>query len=105
MKINAYQAETLSALIAAGDTKTANANGLNIEIDIDGTAWTEHAGHELAYVPSKGGWVVIRDLGHDVEDGSKLDEALVRAALYALDDEENPRTPADKLLTALVSSN
>jgi len=105
MKLNAYQHETLNALIAAGDIKTAKANDLAIEIDVDGTAWTEHAGHELAYVPSKSGWVVIHNLDHDRERGSALDEALVRAALYALDDEENPRTPEDKLLTALVSSN
>ena len=104
MKFNAYQHETLCALITCGDVKTARANGLEIEIDIDGTAWTEHAGYELAYVQSKGGWVVIRDLGHDAENGSNLDEALVRAALYALD-EENPRTPEDKLLTALLSAN
>ena len=105
MKFNAYQHETLNALIAAGDVKTARAHGLEIEIDVDGTAWTEHAGHELAYVPSKAGWVVIHNLDHDRERGSKLDETLVRAALYATDDEENPRTPEDKLLMALASSN
>lgn len=105
MKFNAYQHETLNALIAAGDVKTARARGLEIEIDVDGTAWTEHAGYEIAYVPAKSGWVVIHNLEHDIEGGSKLDEALARAALYALDDEESPRSPADKLLTALLSSN
>lgn len=105
MKFNAYQHETLNALIAAGDVKTAQANSLSVTIDIDGTAWTEHAGHELAYVPAKAGWVVIHNLEHDVSEGSTLDAALVRAALYVLDDEENPRTPEDKLLAALLSSN
>jgi hypothetical protein len=105
MKLNAYQHETLNALIAAGDIQTARDNQLAIEIDADGTAWTEHAGHEIAYVPAKSGWVVIHNLEHDLKVGSTLDEARVRAALYALDDEENPRTPEDKLLTALVSSN
>ena len=105
MKFNAYQHETLNALIAAGDVKTARARGLEIEIDVDGTAWTEHAGYELAYVPSKSGWVVIHNLEHDTEGGSKLDEARARAALYALDDEESPRPPEDRLLAALLSSN
>ena len=105
MKFNAYQHETLNALIAAGDVKTARARGLEIEIDVDGTAWTEHAGHELAYVPSKSGWVVIHNLEHDLENGSGLDEALVRAALYALDDEESPRSPEEKLLGALLHQN
>ena len=105
MKFNAYQHETLNSLIAAGDVKTARAHGLEIEIDVDGTAWTEHTKYELAYVPAKSGWVVIHNLEHDLEVGSKLDEALVRAALYALDDEESPRSPEDKLLAALVSSN
>ena len=68
---------------------------------MDGTAWTEHAGHELAYVPSKEGWVVIHNLDHDRELGSTLDEALARAALYALD----PRSPEEKLLGALLTSN
>ena len=104
MKLNAYQHETLNALIAAGDVKTARENGLEIEIDVDGTAWTEHAGHELAYVPAKAGWVVIHNLEHDLEVGSTLDAALIRAALYALD-EESPRSPEEKLLSALLSSN
>lgn len=103
MKINAYQSETLNALIAAGDIKTARDNQLAVEIDVDGTAWTEHAGHEMAYVPSKGGWVVIRNLDHDQTSGSTLDGAMVRAALYALDDEESPRSPEDRLLAALSS--
>lgn len=101
MKFNAYQHETLNALIAAGDVKTARENQLDITIDVDGTAWTEHAGHELAYVPSKEGWVVIHNVEHDMERGSKLDAALVRAALYALD----PRSPEEKLLAALQSNN
>ena len=105
MKFNAYQHETLNALIAAGDVKTARAHGLEIENDVDGTAWTEHAKYEIAYVPAKSGWVVIHNLDHDREHGSKLDETLARAALYALDDAENIRTPAGKLLTALLSSN
>ena len=104
MKLNAYQHETLNALIAAGDIKTAKANGLAIEIDVDGTAWTEHAGHELAYVPAQAGWVVIRNLEHDVERGSRLDGAMVRAALCQLDDEESPRSPEEKLLAALLPS-
>ena len=104
MKLNAYQCETLGALTAAGDIKTAQVNNLAIEIDVDGTAWTEHAGHELAYIPSKGGWIVIRNLDDDIGVGSKLDEALVRAALYQLDDEESPRSPEDRLLAALLSS-
>ena len=104
MKFNAYQHETLNALIASGDVKTARENGLEIEIDVDGTAWTEHAGHELAYVPSKSGWVVIHNLDHDLEFGSRLDAALVRAALYAVDEEESPRSPEDSLLAALLSS-
>lgn len=103
MKLNAYQHETLNALIAAGDIQTARDNQLAIEIDDDGTAWTEHAGHELAYVPSKRGWVVIRNLDHDQESGSTLDGAMVRAALYQLDD-ESPRSPSDRLLAALLSS-
>lgn len=101
MKLNAYQHETLNALIAAGDIQTARDNQLAIEIDVDGTAWTEHAGHELAYVPSKSGWVVIHNLDHDRERGSTLDEALVRAALYAAD----PRSPEEKLLGALLHQN
>lgn len=104
MKFNAYQCETLNALIAAGDIKTALANGLAIEIDDDGTAWTEHAGHELSYVPSKTGWVVIHNLDHDLENGSTLDGAMVRAALYQLDDEGSPRSPEEKLLAALLPS-
>lgn len=104
MKFNAYQHETLNALIAAGDIQTARDNRLAIEIDVDGTAWTEHAGHELAYVPSQSGWVVIRNLDHDQDIGSRLDGAMIRAALYQLDD-ESPRSPEEKLLAALLSSN
>lgn len=101
--MNAYQNETLHTLIARGEIKTAREVGLDIEIDEDGSAWAIHCGYELVYSSLKGGWVVIKDLGDDLDHGTKLDEAVIRAALYAADDEDDPRTPADRLLAAVLS--